>query len=487
MKPSFALLFACGVVSAMAASGLAPGCAATGGAAFGDGANGQGDSGTGAQGGVILEGGTGGTGGSVINPCGSKCGPEELCDAAHAGLDDNCNGSVDEGCPCSMGMVQSCFKGDPSYRNMPGCFPGSQHCSEFGSWDDCVGGVHATDHCYDAPTTGCHPIQSPPFVTVNLKTGTGSFSGDATSESWTVDCPAGVSPCPGVSGSSFQPLQSGEYTVHYTKQSANGPGQCDYPLLVGAPGLRVELEWEHNLGGEGVDLDLHMHKPQDTGGWGAYEGNGVDCGYDNCTVTSFGLGSDPLPWFSGATPPDPVAWFLDPVPEGNTCYYAPRGRGDEWKALGKGCHNPRLDLDNIQCDPGVSDVDDSSFCAPENINIDFPPTGQWIRIGVDYYNNHFQSYSVHPRVRIFCNAALAAELGPAGFNAPITFAPGDGQGAASGNNKFWMVADVRFAENDPCLAQSCEVQTIYADANAQTPLIVLESSARQSFGPAYPP
>jgi hypothetical protein len=489
MKPSTALLASLGLAIAATAPLLTPGCAATKNTG-GNGGDGAGN-GTGAEGGGFLLGGFGtggpGSGGSTTDPCGSMCGAEELCDTGHAGIDDDCDGVVDEGCPCNTGMVQSCFKGEPGYRNKPGCFPGTQHCSELGIWDECVGGVHATDHCYESGSdTGCHPLQSYPFLTVDLKTGTGVFSADATSETFTVDCPPGISPCPAVNGSSFQPLQSGEYTVHYTKQTATGSDQCSFPLFVGAPGLRVELEWEHNLGGTGVDVDLHLHKPGDTTPWGGNTGNAVDCAYSNCTVDAFEYGMA-IDWFNGAAPPDPVAWYLDPVQEKNTCYYAPRGRGAQWQALGQGCHNPRLDLDNIDCDPAVSDVNDSTFCAPENVNIDFPPKGQWIRIGVDYYNNPMLTYAVHPRVRIFCNAALVAELGPQGYNTPVTFEAADGDGWGDGQNKFWMVADVRFAADDPCLLQNCEVVTLYQDANAKTAYFTTENQAMASFGPPYPP
>ena len=85
----------------------------------------------------------GGSGGQIENPCGSECGPEELCDGTYAGSDDDCDGIVDEGCPCASGVAQACFKGDPSYRSVDGCFDGSQKCNELGFWGDCIGGVPA--------------------------------------------------------------------------------------------------------------------------------------------------------------------------------------------------------------------------------------------------------------------------------------------------------------------------------------------------------
>src|SRR5690606_38406314 len=128
-----------------------------------------------------------------------------------------------------------CFRGDPSYLNSPGCFPGTQDCNELGQWGPCEGGKHATEECYLDDLSGYHPMTIPPFVTVDLKDGTGTFTQDAITESWTVQCPAGVDPCPTVQGTNpaddYTPIQSGEYTVTYTKTTANGSDTCDYPLI----------------------------------------------------------------------------------------------------------------------------------------------------------------------------------------------------------------------------------------------------------------
>ncbi|MEZ4438386.1 MAG: hypothetical protein R3B72_04825 [Polyangiaceae bacterium] len=423
-----------------------------------------------------------GFGGNFMNPCDSSCGDTELCDGIHAGLDDDCDGQVDEGCNCSAGAAQSCFKGDPASINEPGCFPGTMKCTELGIWGPCVGGVHDTDNCADM-SQGCHPIQSAPFVTADLKNGTGTFSNDAISETFTVACPPGVSPCPAPNGNLFQPLQSGEYTVTYDKTTANGMDQCTFPLFVGAPGLRVELQWEWdpNLGSDTVDLDLHVHKPMDTTPWGGSAGNAVDCAYNNCTAFNCGLGLGPA-WFNGVAPPDPVQWYLDPVFENNTCYFGPKGNGAEWQGFGLGCHNPRLDIDNVFCDPTVTDPQNGSFCNPENINIDFPPKNQWTRIGVHYYSEHSQTYPVHPVVKVFCDGQLAAELGNQGFyspEAPITF------NATDGSTRFWLVADVLFPD-DECNV-GCVVEPLYIDPVAKTPILTTTDIVTQSYGPPYPP
>lgn len=429
----------------------------------------------------------------VMNPCGTECKPAELCDADHVGLDDDCNGQVDETCDCSAGEAHSCFEGDPSYIGTKGCYPGTMKCTENGVWGPCVGGVHAAgDECFLGSAVDCHPISAVPFQDVNLKDGTGNFGVDAVpgTEKWTVACPAGVDPCPAVGGASppddFKPLQLGEYTVTYEKGLAGGgTATCSYPLFVGAPGLRVELEWEHPVTGS-VDLDLHLHQPGDTTPW-SFTGGTQDCTWANCTIDQFkvpGAGPD---WFDGAAPPDPVDWYVDPVLERNTCYFAPHGKGAEWQALAKGCHNPRLDLDNQSCEPLVLDPNSPKFCAPENANVDFPPVGKWFRIGVHYFTNNGVTTDVHPRVKVFCEGALAAELGPAGFyspKAPVTFVPSDGAGASG--HMFWMVADVGF-QDGTCGTKQCVVRPLYADKASKTPLTTVDTAAKVGFGPAYPP
>src|SRR6185503_12644400 len=59
-----------------------------------------------------------------------------------------------------------------------------------------------------------------------------------------------------------------------------------------------------------------------------------------------------------------------------------------------GCDNPRLDVDNIDCDPKIADpMNDGSgviggyFCSPENINLDNPKDGDKFAVGVQFYSN----------------------------------------------------------------------------------------------------
>jgi hypothetical protein len=325
-----------------------------------------------------------------------------------------------------------------------------------------------------------------PFQTVDLSTGCGNFDDNADSDLFEVECPPGVTPCPAPTGAALQPLQSGEYTITYTKTVGGNMESCTFPLYVGARGLRVELSWNYQSSST-IDLDLHMHEPQTTTPW-ATSGAPQDCGFANCKAFSyvgFPTGDEPE-WFPpGNVPPDPVNWYEDPQFEGNSCYFAPQGAGDEWSAAMMGCHSPRLDLDNISCNPASTDPADFDFCAPENTNIDYPPKNQWIRVAVHYYQGtSSHTGTVRPNVKIFCDGALSAELGDQGFNDPpapfVWTGPQD-------ENDMWMVADVLFAE-DECV-KGCTVRPLYLndDTNAKVPVVVTAPAAELDFGMDYLP
>jgi hypothetical protein len=461
-------------------------------------AGGTGSTGTGGSGGTVDpntggDAGHGGEGG-VPGDSGDECSDSDLCDLAHAGVDDDCDGLVDEGCPCVPGLAQACFLGDASKRNAPGCFDGHQECTDRGTWGYCVGGVHDLgDGCGTPETDDCHAITALPFASVALEEGTGTFSLDAVpgSESFSVTCPPGLGTCPAPMGSNLKPIQSGEYTVTYSKLVAgdSNPHTCTYPLIVGANGLRVELTWEHTTADSGVDLDLHLHQPNSTHGWGFGTPIPADCAFANCTIGAFGF-PDPQTapdWFvdPNAAPPDPVGWYLDPVVENNTCYNAPRGY--QWSNLGKGCHNPRLDIDTIICNAALTDPTDPEFCFPENINVDFPPSDQWMRIGVNYYSNASRTYDVHPEVKVYCGGVLAARLGSQGYyspEAPVTFVPADGNMPPHSGTKFWAVADVAFTKEGG--NSRCTVRPIYENAEQRTPYFMTAGEALSAFGPASP-
>ncbi|MFB6372644.1 MAG: MopE-related protein, partial [Bradymonadaceae bacterium] len=89
----------------------------------------------------------------VLNSCGTcsdKVSKEEKCGD---GLDNNCNGQIDEGCGCT-GTSQECFPGPPSKAGVGACNKGSQECvgESFGA---CKGATEPTlEKCGDGTGNG---------------------------------------------------------------------------------------------------------------------------------------------------------------------------------------------------------------------------------------------------------------------------------------------------------------------------------------------
>lgn len=76
----------------------------------------------------------------------SECMPgmptsEELCEGDNNGIDDNCNEQVDENCPCIKGTVELCYSGTPETRNVGACKDGTQTCTDTNQWGPCTGDV----------------------------------------------------------------------------------------------------------------------------------------------------------------------------------------------------------------------------------------------------------------------------------------------------------------------------------------------------------
>lgn len=352
-----------------------------------------------------------------------------------------------------------------------------------------AGAVSATNQ---APEVLCHDLGGFKFASIDLADGVGSLDGPDQTEMWTVTCPDGATPCPQPTGSLYTPYHSGRHGVHYVLETVEEDviDQCFYHLDVGPPGLQAELEWEWDLGpGEDtVDLDIHLHKPADVMPWGGNTGTPEDCAYSNCRADDFNpvLPDPSAPsWFDGGvSPPDPVNWYLSPVFEENTCYHMPGSQGGStWQSIGLGCHNPRLSLDNIICDPVITDPQNSEYCHPETVNIDFMPLGQWTRIGVHYYSSHSQTYDVHPKVKLFCHRKLVVELGDAvtsglGYGIEVTFTPADE------TTLFWLVADVVFLEHPQTGAPTCIVRPLFSNSQ-RAPLLTTVTAVQSSVGPPY--
>ncbi|MBN8610516.1 MAG: hypothetical protein J0L92_08030 [Deltaproteobacteria bacterium] len=82
----------------------------------------------------------GGTVDADTPPPPDGCADREICGN---GVDDDCNGDVDERCGCVPGQTQRCYLGDRALAGVGACREGTQTCDdvdgEFSSWGACTG------------------------------------------------------------------------------------------------------------------------------------------------------------------------------------------------------------------------------------------------------------------------------------------------------------------------------------------------------------
>jgi hypothetical protein len=387
-----------------------------------------------------------------VNSCNPACGPTELCgdDGNGNGLDDNCDGAVDEGCTCTTGERRPCFLGPPDRRDHGACSDGVETCSEFGIWSACLGGTSpsaevcngADDDCNDLTDDlpGCTSAFTCPSNETALPLARHTLRGarvapsGATNWQWAIACPDSVPAelCPSLATPNAENTDvyfsaSGAYRVSVSVRLADGTdASCAWTVYVRGGGLRVELNWDTmpNTHG-GTDVDLHLHR---------WTQDGVD--------TPFFTDTDDC-YYATCQPDDEYSWPEHGDSDLSACSTAPHGGGADWTARGS-CRNPRLDVDTNgtdgACDVGESDPDLDAFCAAENINVDAPVIGMPYRIMVNYFSDHGYAGETNPTVNIFCGGAIRGSFG----SDPFVFLR-NGQGAGAENDN-WLVADVVFFE-----------------------------------------
>ena len=391
----------------------------------------------------------------------------DLCN----GADDDCDGEVDEGCPCTPGEVQRCFRGPPGRRGTGACEDGSQRCvaaGEFGEWGACEGGISPSAETCDTldndcngctdELEGCVPDGScpgpddprvpegSPFSTYTLN-GADFYEGtDAASWQWEVrgtPCDRMFEGLPGSTATSengqlsytlhdansrdasIDFTLSGDYEVTLTVTREDGSEfTCTWIVHVRAPGLRVELCWDatgptaSSFGGT-VDLDLHLGKEGTTAEWF----DDQDCDYSSCKSYSY-MGVD---WGYADTPIDNCT--------------GPGARG----SFTDSCPNPRLDIDNIAT---------SSEYVPENINLDNPADGDRFRVMVHHYTS--TTRLTRPLVNVYCGGELRGTYGAAPDEVD-----GFDEGGGRNGGDMWRVADVQMEVDSAGTTTGCALAPIH--------------------------
>ena len=393
-------------------------------------------------------------------------GNEALCD----GLDDDCDGSVDEGCPCVSGAVQRCFLGPPARRGVGACVDGTQTCKrgvEFAAyWGECTGGIWPSQELCDGldndcngcadDLVGCTPqwtcpgpgdARTPdgtPLAPYSLR-GRDFYTGAAATWSWTVqggpcDALTPNSPSFVVQGANtdtatFTPKLSGDYTVTMTVTPPTGaPFSCSWVVHIRGPGLRIEMCYPES---STMDLDLYLKQPGHTTPWFTSQtqfSTALDqCSWANCEANLRGSTVMPSQTVGRADwgyPTSPLSLCQNDL------------QGATWQSLGY-CSSPRLDIDNNLSEAtGV----------PENINVDAPKDSESFRIMVA----NFTGTTAHPLINVYCDGRRTATIGAA----PDQLDNFSGPGGSEAIGALWRVADVttRVSGNQT----TCTVNVLHA-------------------------
>ena len=119
----------------------------------------------------------------------------EVCDADR--VDENCDGSANEGCACDEGQTTSCYEGPEGTLEVGLCQSGTQTCDINGQWSTCEGVVYPTTEACDEVDNDCNGQTDEGGVCVVCGDGiingseecddSGVYDGDGCSSSCTIE------------------------------------------------------------------------------------------------------------------------------------------------------------------------------------------------------------------------------------------------------------------------------------------------------------
>ncbi|MCC7538451.1 MAG: hypothetical protein IT379_19660, partial [Deltaproteobacteria bacterium] len=202
------------------------------------------------------------------------------------GVDGDCDGVVDQRCPCVPGDVRQCFRGDPTHRGLGSCRDGRMVCLgslEFGTWGPCEDDVVEADEvcdgaggdedCDGAPNDGCECVEGDPDLPCGTSLGACERGFQRCVSGTRTECEGAVGPsaeiCNGVDDDC-----DGTTDEDLTRPCGSDLGAC-------RPGTETcrDGEWATCAGGVRESAEVCNGVDDDCDGM-TDEGAGVDCGTD---------------------------------------------------------------------------------------------------------------------------------------------------------------------------------------------------------------